>query len=286
LPSLVRHLACLALLSLALGCASPPAPVGERWQLVWSDEFDYTGHPDAAKWRYEKGFVRNNERQHYTVGRLENARVENGTLILEARRDGFQGHEYTSASITTRGTASWTYGRFEMRAKIPTGVGIWPSFWMLGTNIDRVGWPACGEIDIMDYVGFDPGRIHGGVHTKAFNHAEGTGRLGSLETDAPHQSFHRYAVEWGPERIDFLFDGTRYFTYANSLRGWKEWPFDEPQYLLMNVAVGGDWGGQQGIDDTLFPQRMVIDYVRVYRSVRRLSEVPMASIGDRVADAP
>jgi len=140
---------CYLLVFLSVGCA-------QDWKLVWSDEFDRPGLPDPAKWGYEKGFVRNQEKQYYTEARKENARVEGGMLIIESRREEYRNAHYTSASLTTQGTASWTYGRMEMRAKLPTGRGIWPAFWMLGINESQVGWPACGEIDIMELVGFHP----------------------------------------------------------------------------------------------------------------------------------
>ena len=164
---------------------------GEEWKLVWSDEFNKAGLPDAAKWDYETGLVRNHERQFYTRARRENARVENGMLIIEARKEKYrspstepaarseqegrekldhQGADYTSASLTTSGKAAWTYGRIEVRAKLPSGRGTWPAIWTLGTNIDKAGWPSCGEIDIMEFVGFEPGIIHANIHTRKYNH--------------------------------------------------------------------------------------------------------------------
>ena len=261
-----------SLLALLLACsthpgapsgASAPAPPG--WSLVWSDEFDRDGMPDPSRWTYEEGFIRNQESQYYTRARPENARIEDGTLIIEARRERFgDDAEYTSASLTTRGIASWRYGRVEVRAKLPTGRGMWPAIWMLGENIDEVGWPASGEIDIMENVGFDPDRIHANVHTEAFNHVLGTNKGASIEVPDPHEEFHVYAVEWSAERIEFFVDGRSYFTFTNSAAGAAEWPFDQPHFLIINAAIGGGWGGQQGIDDSIFPQRYYIDYVRVY----------------------
>jgi beta-glucanase (GH16 family) len=233
------------------------APVGP-WQLVWADEFNNQGLPDPAKWDYEVGFVRNNEVQYYTKQRLENAHVENGNLTIEARKDNYQGHAVTSASLITKGKASWTRGRLEMRAQLPTGKGSWPAFWTLGTNIDQVSWPACGEIDIMEYVGFLPDKIHGAVHSP------GVDKGGSITASKPWSAFHVYAIEWFPDRIDFYFDTTKYFTYPKPGGGW---PFDKSQYIILNIAVGGSWGGQQGVDDSFFPLKMVVDYVRVYKSV-------------------
>ncbi|MEN6495526.1 MAG: glycoside hydrolase family 16 protein [Thermoguttaceae bacterium] len=272
------HKSILALLFVLIA-----VPVqAEDWKLVWSDEFDKPGTPDPAKWDYEAGFVRNNERQYYTRARKENARVEEGMLIIEARKEQFripkqakkgkagkgqENADYTSASLTTLGKASWTYGRIEVRAKLPTGRGMWPAIWTLGTNIGQVGWPACGEIDIMENVGFDPNVIHANIHTKAYNHAIHTNKGSRITIPNPHQDFHVYAIEWRPERMDFFVDATKYFTFTNENKGTDAWPYDKPQYLILNIAVGGAWGGQKGIDDSIFPQRMAIDYVRVYQAV-------------------
>lgn len=238
-----------------------------EWRLVWADEFDYTGLPDIQKWDYEVGFIRNNEKQYYTLRRLENARVEDGMLIIEARKESYKGAEYTSASLISRGSGEWTYGRVEVRAKLPTGKGMWPAIWMLGTNIDTVGWPKCGEIDIMENVGFDPERIHGNIHTLAYNHVKKTNKGNSIIVAKPYENFYVYAIEWYPDRIDFFVDDRKYFTFKNEGKGVDVWPYDQPQYLILNIAVGGSWGGQQGIDDRIFPQRMLIDYVRVYEPV-------------------
>lgn len=236
----------------------------ETWTLQWKDEFEGSGLPDSTKWGYEHGFIRNEEKQVYTRRRTENARQEDGHLVITARKERYQDASYTSASLHTRGKAHWTYGRIEVRAKLPSGRGMWPAIWMLGTNIDDVGWPACGEIDIMEYVGFEPGLIHGHVHTAAFNHVDGTARGASIEVEAPAEQFHVYAIEWTPFQIDFFVDGQNYFTFRNTGGGGAEWPFNEPFYLILNAAVGGSWGGQQGIDDSIFPQEYRIDYVRVY----------------------
>ncbi len=251
------------------------------WQLVWSDEFDRPGSPDPAKWTYEEGFVRNREEQFYTRERSENARVEKGHLVIEARRErypnpayrpGATGNwnrsrefaEYTSASLTTRGLASWRYGRIEVRAQLPGGRGMWPAIWMLGTN-RAVGWPACGEIDIMEFVGHEPDVIHGTAHTAKYNHVKGTQKGSTLKVASPDRDFHVYAVEWSAERIDFFVDDQKYFTFANEHTGTDAWPFDQPAYLILNTAVGGAWGGAKGIDPTIFPTRYLIDYVRVYQ---------------------
>ena len=244
--------------------ASPsPAPTGD-WTLVFADEFETPGPLDPARWGYEIGYVRNDEKQYYT-SRSENVRAENGMLVVEGRREAYQGYAYTSASVNTRRGFELTYGRVEARAKLPTGRGTWPAIWMLGTNIDQVGWPACGEIDIMENVGFDPTRIHGTIHTAAYNHVAGTAKGASVTVPAPWEDFHVYAMEWSPDRVDIFVDGARYFTFANEGTGSRTWPFDKPMYLLLNLAIGGSWGGQQGIDDARFPHRYLIDYVRVYQ---------------------
>ena len=235
------------------------------WRLVWSDEFDKPGAPDPAKWTYEKGMVRNHEAQYYTPDRRQNARVEDGVLVIEARKEAFAGSSYTAASLTTESKASWAHARVEVRAKLPTGRGTWPAIWMLGNSHRTEGWPACGEIDIMENVGFDPDIIHANIHTRKYNHAINTGKGAKITVPQPHKDFHLYAVEWDTERMDFFVDGKKYFTYVNEKSGPAAWPYDSPHYLILNIAIGGDWGGQKGIDDAIFPQRMEVDYVRVYQ---------------------
>ncbi len=261
------------------------APVARPgWKLVWSDEFDKPGLPDPAKWDYEQGLVRNNEAQYYTRARKENARVENGLLVIEARKESWEnpdydpnsstpgrgrrgraGAEYTSASLTTRGKASWTYGRIEVRAKLPAARGTWPAIWTLGTNQREVGWPACGEIDIMEFVGYEPVVIHANVHTETYNHTKRNGRGGQTTLPDASEAFHVYALEWDAQKLDFFVDNHKYFTCKNDGTGAGAWPFDKPQYLILNLAVGGAWGGQRGIDAAGFPQRYYLDYVRVYQ---------------------
>ena len=262
------------LLSTALACGgdsasarvtqSPtPNPGTGGWTLVFADEFD-TATLDPAKWGYELGYIRNSEKQYYT-SRSENVRGEGGNLLIEGRKESYQGYGYTSASINTRGRFEFTYGRVEVRAKLPAGTGAWPAIWMLGTNIGQAGWPTCGEIDIMENVGFDPLRIHGSVHTAAYNHTIGTQKTATVTIADPSQDFHVYAMEWFADHLDVFVDGQKYFTFKNENTGARTWPFDKPQYLLVNLAIGGSWGGQQGIDDTRFPQRYLVDYVRVYQ---------------------
>ncbi len=238
----------------------------QEWKLVWSDEFDSPGLPDSSKWDYEVGFIRNNERQYYTRERRENARVEAGNLILECRKEPYTpaNHatvEYTAASLITRNKAAWQYGRIEVRAKLPEGKGVWPAIWMLGQNISQVGWPACGEIDIMEFVGKEPGKIHGTVHYAMDGKHKSDG--GRIPTAKPSDDFHIYAIEWSPDRIEFFFDDTKYHTVLTDKAGQgMENPFRKPHYLLINFALGGSWGGP--IDEAVLPQKFLVDYVRVY----------------------
>jgi beta-glucanase (GH16 family) len=257
-----------------------PVLAADPWKLAWSDEFDADGLPDAQKWTNEVGFIRNAEAQYYTVGRKENARVENGKLVIEARKEKFpnargtagitEGRrrefaEISSASLNTRGLREQRYGRIEVKAKLPKGRGVWPAIWMLGIDRERAGWPRCGEIDIMEYVGFEPNTIHANIHTGKYNHVKKTGKGSRIQVEKPYDSFHVYAIEWSPERIDFFADENKYFTYEKEPNaGSDAWPFDKPFYLILNLAIGGAWGGQKGIDDSIFPARYEIDYVRIY----------------------
>jgi beta-glucanase (GH16 family) len=251
----------ISMLIMTMNCVA----AGE-WKLVWSDEFDYEGLPDKDKWDYEEGFVRNHESQYYTRDRLENARVERGTLIIECRREDFtlpnhEPVEYTAASLITQNKASWQYGRIEVRAKLPQGKGVWPAIWTLGTNVSHVGWPACGEIDIMEFVGKEPNNIYGTVHFAIDGKHQSEG--GKLETTKPSDDFHIYAIEWYSDRIDFFFDSTKYKTFLVDKAGKGEGnPLRAPHYLLLNFALGGEWGGP--IDESVVPQQYLIDYVRIY----------------------
>jgi beta-glucanase (GH16 family) len=244
-----------------------------QWKLVFADAFDKPGLPDPEKWMYEEGYLRNNEEQYYTRERKENVRVEDGKLIIEARQEQFKiaggvrtknnkVADYTSGSLTSK--KSWTYGKIEVRAKLPTGRGMWPAIWMLGSG----RWPACGEIDIMENVGFDPDTIHSNIHTRKYNHVKETHKGAKITIAKPYEDFHVYAVEWYPDRIDSFVDGKKYFTFRNEKSGNDAWPFDKPERLKLNIAVGGTWGGKKGIDNSIFPQRMEISHVRVYQKVK------------------
>jgi beta-glucanase (GH16 family) len=239
------------------------------WDLAWSDEFNYNGLPDSTKWGYDTGGHGwgNNEKQFYTASRLENARVENGNLIIEARKEKMDTSGYTSARLVTRGKTDWLYGRFEIRAKLPSGRGTWPAIWMLPTkqSYGENYWPENGEIDIMEHVGFHQGFIHASTHTIKYYWRIGTQRTDTIYSKDVSDVFHNYVMEWDPEAIKIYMDDSLYFTSVNDKTGWEAWPFDKPFFLLLNIAVGGDWGGQQGIDDAIWPQKMEVDYVRVYK---------------------
>ena len=235
---------------------------------MWSDEFDLPGLPDSTKWRYDVGGDGwgNKELQYYTARRQENARVENGRLIIEARRDSMEGREYTSARMVSR--ASWTYGRIEVSARLPSGRGTWPAIWMLPDSAvyGDAYWPDNGEIDIMEHVGYDPDVVHASVHTKLYNHMIGTQRTAKVRVPSARSGFSVYAVEWTPSLIRVSVNGKHYFMFRNeSGRDHRKWPFVEPFHLMLNVAVGGFWGGAKGVDPDIWPQRMEIDYVRVYQ---------------------
>ncbi len=261
---------------LAAGCAGGPAPgtaptATERaWHFesvpAWQDEFDYQGRPDPAKWGYDLGASGwgNHELQDYT-DRIDNAFVGDGVLTIEARKEGRDGAHYTSARLVSKGKGDFLYGRIEARAKLPAGRGTWPAIWMLPTDWRYGDWPRSGEIDIMEHVGFDPGRIHVSVHTQAYNHIAGTQKTAIRAVDGATTGFHVYRVDWTPDAIRGYVDGALVLEFPNEGSGPDAWPFDQRFHLLLNVAVGGDWGGKQGVDDAAFPARMQVDYVRVYR---------------------
>jgi beta-glucanase (GH16 family) len=251
----------------------------KKWTLVWGDEFNYTGLPDSAKWGYEEGFIRNYESQYYTKSRKENAWVSGGVLTITGRKEAYPNQRYvpgstawqhkdslsgyTSAALLTLNKKHFTYGRVEVRAKIPQGLGVWPAIWMLGVDRGLVRWPYCGEIDIMEFVGHDSTRIYGTVHyadTVKHEHASSGGKI---ETHAPYNGFHVYALEWSPTALDFFFDHSLYHHFDITQAGSTDNPFRKPFYLLLNLALGGAWGGP--INDTNLPQKYEVDYVRVYQ---------------------
>lgn len=271
----------LAVITALLLTQTPPpasapdqSPAGHR--LVWSDEFSTDGPPDPARWapdasRNRQGWY-NNELQYYAAGRSRNARVEHGHLIIEAHREPVEaaafpdtgGQGFTSARLDSVGPG-WTYGRFEARVRLPCARGSWPAVWMLPAG--GGDWPLGGEIDILEHVGHDPGVVHGTVHTGAYNHVAGAQRGGQTAIPDACQAFHRYQADWTPQAIVFSVDDVAYYRFDNDGRGQvAAWPFDAPFRLILNLAVGGDWGGAQGVDAAAFPQRMEVDYVRVWQA--------------------
>ncbi|MEO5648944.1 MAG: family 16 glycosylhydrolase [Ginsengibacter sp.] len=234
------------------------------WKLKWSDEFNYKGLPDSSKWKFDVGGNGwgNNEKQYYTHADTSNAIVKNGVLSIIARKEN---DKYTSARLLTKGKADWKYGRVEMNARLPAGRGLWPAFWMLARDIERVQWPHCGEIDIMEHVGYNKDTVLGTVHTGAYNHIKGTQKGKNILIKNPYTEFHTFAIEWSPEKIDFFIDDTLYNHFANEHKTVEEWPFDQPFFIIVNMAIGGNLGGKEGIDNDIFPASYDIDYVRVYQ---------------------
>lgn len=241
-----------------------------NYRLVWSDEFDYEGKPDETKWSYDVGGSGwgNQELQYYTDD--GNAWVEDGKLIIECREEEKEGCEYTSARLVTRGKGDWTYGKFEICAKLPTGKGTWPAIWMLPTDWTYGNWPSSGEIDIMEHVGYDQDVIHASIHTKSYYHSINTQKTATIRKQGVSEDFHVYGLEWLPDQIIMTIDGEEYFRFDPNkyvaAPSVDEWPFDQRMHLLLNIAFGGGWGGAKGIDPSVLPQRMEIDYVRVYQS--------------------
>jgi beta-glucanase (GH16 family) len=275
-PKIAIHFCSLAAFSLfSLGGSAQRQKPPEGYSLIWSDEFNGKNgsQPDPSKWTYDIGGNGwgNRELEYYT-SRPENARIENGNLVITAREEPYRGpngtdFDYTSARLKTQGLFSQTYGRFEARIKLPAGQGLWPAFWMLGDNFGSAGWPKCGEIDIMENVGKEPGINHGSLHgpnsTNATSDLTATLALPAGQTLS--NDFHVYAIEWEPEAIRFYIDANLYATF--SAAQWPPggtWVFDHRFFLILNVAVGGDWPGSPD-DTTEFPQTMLVDYVRVYK---------------------
>ncbi len=246
------------------GCQMQPQK--PEWEIVWSDEFNYTGLPDTAKWDYDIGNTDgwgNSELQYYTYKKKENARVENGHLIIEARKEKVDSFNYTSARLLTRNKASWQYGKIEVRAMIPKGKGSWSAIWTMADSI-RV-WPDDGEIDIMEHVGWNQGYIHGTIHCNKYYHSIGTQKTDTLFVADCSSAFHVYSLEWNEEIIKVAVDEKVFFSFTNEKKGYEYWPFDNKMFLILNIAVGGGWGGEKGVDDSIFPTQMKIDYVRVYQ---------------------
>jgi beta-glucanase (GH16 family) len=267
-----------SLLSFAVAAAQNTVSKNTQpeWRLSWSDEFNGPNGspPDASKWTLETGGNGwgNNELEYYT-DRIRNAYQEDGNLVIKVLAEKFTGMDgvtrsYTSARLKTQGKFTQAYGRFEARIKIPRGQGIWPAFWMLGADIDKVGWPACGEIDIMENIGKEPATVHGTIHGPGYSGSHGIGAPFSLPA-AQHfaDDFHVYAVEWEPKAIRFYVDDHLYETRTPAdLPTGTKWVYDHPFFILLNVAVGGYWPGNPDAS-TVFPQTMLVDYVRVYQRI-------------------
>lgn len=241
-----------------LAALSLKAQIPQGYTLKWSDEFNGT-QVDTSNWTFEIGDHGwgNNELQYYTAG--ENAIVADGVLKIIAKKENGR---YTSTRMVTRDKKIFTYGYFEIRAKLPQGTGTWPAIWMLGNNIKTVGWPACGEIDIMEHVGKNPRQVHTTIHNSSGY--GNTPYTSFIKLDDPFNEFHNYSIDWTADHITFLIDGKEIYTYKQDVHTPENWPFDLPQFFILNIAVGGNWGGPD-VDDAIFPQTMTVDYVRVYQ---------------------
>ncbi|MCU4173913.1 glycoside hydrolase family 16 protein [Carboxylicivirga sp. N1Y90] len=260
----MKYLIALCLILITISCQVKP-----DYELVWADEFNNSGMPDSSKWGYDtegnKWAWGNNELQHYTDAHSENAYVNNGVLVIAANIDSTVSVPYSSARLVSKGKGDWLYGRIEVRAKVPGGKGAWPAIWMLPTNNEYGSWPNSGEIDIMEHVGYEPDSIFFTVHTEAYNHISKTQKSKALCVKDAETAFHVYAIDWTANKIDFIIDEKKVFTFRKRNNDSKKWPFDKHFYLVLNVAIGGNWGGLHGVDDSIFPCQMEIDYVRVYQ---------------------
>lgn len=259
--------------------AKPPASAASMqnasgsWTLTWSDEFNGPNDsaPDPAKWTFVTGGngFGNKELEYYT-SRPENAEIEDGNLVITARKEEYTGPDgvarnYTSARMQTMGKFDQAYGRFEARIKIPYGQGIWPAFWLLGADMPTAHWPGAGEIDIMENIGREPGTVHGTIHGPGYSGAHGIGAPYALPSGRFADDYHVYAIEWQPNEIRFYVDAHLYETRTPAdLPEGTKWVYDHPFYILLNCAVGGNWPGNPD-DSSTFPQKMLVDYVRVYK---------------------
>jgi len=258
---MIRILTIIALFLISLSIQA------QKYVQVWGDEFNIPGVPDSTKWGYEIGKIRNTELQYYTSKRLENARIEDSVLIIEARKENYYGADYTSASIISKGIGDWKYGKIEISAKVPTGKGTWPALWMIPTYSEYGGWPRSGEIDIMEYIGVEPQKLH---YTCHFEGTDGSGHqssgAGSTFIANPYNQFIKYTLIWTPEKIEWYANDRKFHEYSKQANvDYRRWPFDKEFYLILNLAYGGSWGGYAGVDDTKLPHKFMIDYVRVYQ---------------------
>lgn len=234
---------------------------------AWADEFDYTGKPDIEKWSYDMGGGGwyNNEKQYYT-NFDENVKVEDGKLKITALHKAFGGEEYTSGKLISKNRYDFLYGRVEVRLKVPAGRGTWPAVWLLPTDDAYGYWPNSGEIDLMEHVGYQPDIMHITIHNKAANAKENLEQVVNNSKRIPTaiSDFHVYRIDWTPEAVRGYIDNELLLEYKNDQKGFETWPFDKRFYLLVNLAIGGDWGGIEGIDNNAFPATFEIDYIRVY----------------------
>ena len=240
-----------------------------NYTLVWYDDFD-NSEIDLNKWNFEIGTGNwgwgNNEAQYYT-NRPENAYIDNGILVIQALHENYGGMSYTSSRLTTKNKGDWMQGKLEIRASLPTGIGTWPAIWMLPTDWVYGGWPESGEIDIMEHVGYNPNWIHGTIHTDEYNHMDGTQLGGQVHIDNASSNFHNYSIEWTNEYIKWYVDDVQFYSFYNDNQDdFATWPFNQNFHLIINLAIGGTWGGQQGIDNSAFPAQFKIDYVKVYEA--------------------
>lgn len=268
LLNLVSALVGFSLILSACAPAVPPtptptpiaAPAGYR--LTWSDEFDGK-EINKTYWTYDLGGGGwgNGEMEYYT-NRPENARLENGMLVIEARQEKIEGNYYTSARMKTQGLKTFQYGRIEARMKVPAGAGLWPAFWMLGAGFNGSNWPDCGEIDIMEYIGKEPDLIMGTLHGPGYSGALGFSQWNRQSFNIA-DDFHTYAIDWQPGQIDWYFDGVKYHTVKREDVGARTWVGDQPYFIILNLAVGGTLPGLVGLK-TVFPAQLLVDYVRVF----------------------
>lgn len=273
----------IAILITFTGCTGTPRTDAEeviaepgQYRLVWHDEFDYSGLPDSTKWKYdtegnEFGWG-NNEAQNYTNANEKNARVENGILKIIARKEDYAGKKYTSARLVSK--FDWKFGKVEINARLPEACGTWSAIWMMpgGWSFLDDHWPDIGEIDIMEHVGYDLGTVHASAHSRDYQWQKGTQQTAVIHIPDVSDAFHSYILEWTPDVLKAFVDDSLYFEYKNEGLGETKWPYNKPFYLILNLAVGGEWGNVEGIDDSAFPQTMEVNYVRVYQKNRMIQK--------------
>ncbi|WP_242203296.1 glycoside hydrolase family 16 protein [Aestuariivivens insulae] len=263
------YIGLLLLLSCSGGNEESTVPELEE-TLVWSDDFNTDGTPDPSKWSFEIGNGcdkpagcgwGNGESQYYT-NRLDNAKVEDGVLKITAKKESYQGASYTSARLISKDKYEFTYGKVEIRAKLPSGSGTWPAIWMLGANIDEAGWPACGEIDIMEHWGHNPTLVSSATHTPACHGGCGSTKVGETTVSDYATAFHVYTLEWTEDTLRFSLDGSFLYAYKPDVKDSSNWPYNKPQFFILNIAMGGSWFD---IDENFTESTMEIDYIKVYQ---------------------